>query len=56
MQLKKDRDTASLGLGAMYQNYFSKTELATKTLYDLVDNQPEEEVKLQALYQIFYEL
>lgn len=53
LQLKKDRDTASLGLGIMYQNYFSKTELATKTLYDLVDNQPEEEVKLQALYQIF---
>lgn len=53
LQLKKDRDTASLGLGTMYQNYFSKTELATKTLYDLVDNQPEEEVKLQALYQIF---
>lgn len=53
LQLKKDRDTASLGLGIMYQNYFSKTELATKTLYDLVDNNPEEEVKLQALYQIF---
>lgn len=51
--LKKDRDTASLGLGRMYENLFSKTELATKTLYDLVDNQPEDEVKLQALYQIF---
>lgn len=53
LQLKKDRDTASLGLGMMYENYFSKTELATKTLYDLVDNNPEEDVKLQALYHIF---
>lgn len=52
-QLKKARDTASLGLGRMYENYFSNTTLATKTLYDLVDNQPEDEVKLQALYQIF---
>lgn len=51
--LKKDRDTASLGLGRMYENYFSNTELATKTLYDLVDNNPEDDVKLQALYQIF---
>ncbi|MDO4225199.1 MAG: tetratricopeptide repeat protein [Bergeyella zoohelcum] len=51
--LKKDRDTASLGLGRMYENYFADTDLATKTLYNLVDNQPEEEVKLQALYQIF---
>ncbi len=53
LALKKDRDTASLGLGRMYENYFSDTELATKTLYDLVDNNPEEEVKLQALYTIF---
>ncbi len=53
LALKKDRDTASLGLGRMYDNFFSKTELATKTLYDLVDNQPEEDIKLQALYQIF---
>ncbi|MDO5616055.1 MAG: tetratricopeptide repeat protein [Cruoricaptor ignavus] len=53
LTLKKDRDTASLGLGRMYENYFSDTPLATKTLYDLVDNQPEEEVKLQALYEIF---
>lgn len=52
-ELKKDRDTASLGLGRMYENYFSNTALATKTLYDLVDNNPEAEVKLQALYQIF---
>lgn len=52
-QLKKDRDTASLGLGRMYHNLLSNNELATKTLYDLVDNQPEEEVKLQALYEIF---
>ena len=51
--LKKDRDTASLGLGRMYEAFFSKTHLATKTLYDLVDNQPEEEVELQALYTIF---
>jgi len=51
--LKKARDTASLGLGRMYESYFGDTELATKTLYDLVDQQPEEETKLQALYQIF---
>ena len=51
--LKKDRDTASLGLGRMYEAFFSKTSLATKTLYDLVDQQPEEEVELQALYSIF---
>lgn len=52
-QLKKDRDTASLGMGVMYQNYFTNTPLATKTLYDLVDVQPEEKVLLQALYEIF---
>lgn len=52
-QLKKDRDTASLGLGVMYQNYFTNTPLATKTLYNLVDNKPEEKVMLQALYEIF---
>ncbi|WP_259127569.1 type IX secretion system periplasmic lipoprotein PorW/SprE [Chryseobacterium ginsenosidimutans] len=52
-QLKKDRDTASLGLGVMYQNYFTNTSLATKTLYDLVDVKPEEKVMLQALYEIF---
>ena len=51
--LKKDRDTASLGLGRMYYDYFSDAPLATKTLYDLVDTQPEEEIKLPALYQIF---
>jgi tetratricopeptide (TPR) repeat protein len=51
--LKKARDTASLGLGGMYENYFSDTALATKTLYNLVDSPPEEEIKLQALYQIF---
>lgn len=51
--LKKDRDTATLGLGRMYDEYFSNRLLATKTLYDLVDNQPEDEVKLQALYRIF---
>ncbi|WP_374463577.1 tetratricopeptide repeat protein [Chryseobacterium sp.] len=52
-QLKKDRDTASLGLGIMYQNYFTNTPLATKTLYDLVDVKPKEKVMLQALYEIF---
>ncbi len=52
-QLKKDRDTAALGLGVMYQNYFTNTPLATKTLYDLVDVKPEEKVMLQALYEIF---
>lgn len=52
-QLKKDRDTASLGLGVMYQNYFTNTPLATKTLYDLVDVKPEEKVMIQALYEIF---
>ncbi|WP_343660588.1 tetratricopeptide repeat protein [Chryseobacterium sp.] len=52
-QLKKDRDTASLGLGIMYQNYFTNTPLATKTLYELVDVKPEEKVMLQALYEIF---
>lgn len=51
--LKKARDTASLGLGRMYETYFSDTPLATKTLYDLVDENPEEETKLQALYNIF---
>lgn len=52
-QLKKDRDTASLGLGIMYQNYFTNTPLATKTLYNLIDVKPEEKVMLQALYEIF---
>ena len=51
--LKKDRDTASLGLGRMYENYFQNTALATKTLYNLVDSKPDEETDLQALYQIF---
>ena len=52
-ELKKDRDTASLGLGRMYDEYFSDTKLATKTLYDLVDVKPVDDVKLPALYQIF---
>ena len=51
--LKKARDTASLGLGRMYESYFSDTPLATKTLYSLVDSKPEDDLKLQALYQIF---
>lgn len=52
-KLKKDRDTASLGLGIMFDNFFSNTKLATKTLYDLVDNQPDEDTELKALYQAF---
>lgn len=51
--LKKDRDTAALGLGRMYENYFSNTTLATKTLYDLADAKPEEDTKLLALYEAF---
>ncbi|WP_143093376.1 type IX secretion system periplasmic lipoprotein PorW/SprE [Halpernia frigidisoli] len=53
LALKKQRDTASLGLGRMFDSYFGNTKLATKTLYDLVDVKPEDDVKLQALYQIF---
>lgn len=53
LALKKARDTATLGLGRMYETYFSDTPLATKTLYDLADTQPEEDIKLQALYQVF---
>ena len=53
LALKKARDTASLGLGRMYENFFSDTPLATKTLYDLVDSNPDQETKLQALYSIF---
>ncbi len=53
LTLKKARDTASLGLGRMYENYFSNTPLATKTLYGLVDSKTDEETELQALYQIF---
>lgn len=52
-KLKKDRDTASLGLGIMFDNFFSNTKLATKTLYDLVDNLPDEDTELKALYQVF---
>ncbi len=51
--LKKNRDTASLGLGRMYENFFSNVSLATKTLYDLVDSKTDEETEQQALYQIF---
>ena len=53
LALKKERDSASLELGRMYETYFQNTPLATKTLYDLVDNQPEKDIKLQALYLIF---
>ena len=52
-RLKKDRDTASLGMGRMYESFFGNTKLATKTLYDLVDNKPDEETDLMALYNIF---
>jgi len=52
-KLKKDRDTASLGMGRMYESFFGNTKLATKTLYDLVDNKPDEETDLLALYNIF---
>ncbi|MCG2793469.1 MAG: tetratricopeptide repeat protein [Weeksellaceae bacterium] len=51
--LKKARDTASLGMGRMYESFFGNTKLATKTLFDLVDNKPDEETDLQALYNIF---
>ena len=53
LSLKKDRDTASLGLGRMYETYFQNTQKATETLFNLVEQNPEEEVKLQALYSIF---
>ena len=52
-KLKKQRDTASLGMGRMYENFFGNTKLATKTLYDLVDSKPDEETDLMALYNIF---
>lgn len=52
-RLKNDRDTASLELARMYDNFFSNTALATKILYDLADSNPEQEIKLQALYQAF---
>ncbi|WDF47351.1 tetratricopeptide repeat protein [Chryseobacterium sp. KACC 21268] len=52
-RLKKDRDTASLGMGRMYESFFGNTKLATKTLFDLVEAKPDEETDLQALYNIF---
>lgn len=52
-KLKKDRDTASLGIGRMYENFFDNTKLATKTLFDLTDSKPDEETDQQALYNIF---
>jgi hypothetical protein len=51
--LKKTEIPLLWDLGIMYQNYFTNTPLATKTLYDLVDVKPEEKVMLQALYEIF---
>ena len=53
LSLKKDRDTASLSLGRMYETYFQNTPKATETLFNLVEQNPEDEVKLQALYSIF---
>ena len=53
LALKKYRDTASLSLGRMYENYFQNTPKATETLFNLVEQNPEDEVKLQALYSIF---
>lgn len=52
-RLKKDRDTASLGMGRMYESFFGNTKLATKTLFELVEVKPDEETDLQALYNIF---
>lgn len=40
-------------MGIMYDDYFSNRPLSTKTLYDLVDNNPEKKVMLRALYEIF---
>lgn len=51
--LKKDRDTASLGLGIMFENFFGNSKLATKTLYDLIDTNTDEDTELKALYQAF---
>ncbi|MDO4762921.1 MAG: tetratricopeptide repeat protein [Flavobacteriaceae bacterium] len=53
LNLKKDRDTASLGMGRMYHAYFQNRALANKTLFDLIAHKPEEELKLQALYLLF---
>ena len=53
LSIKKDRDTASLSLGRMYETYFQNTPKATETLFNLVEQNPEDEVKLQALYSIF---
>lgn len=52
-KLKEERDLAILDLGRMYEAYFQNIDLATQTLYDLVEQNPEEEVRLQALYAIF---
>lgn len=53
LALKKARDSASLGLGRMYESYFGNAPLATKTWYDLVDAGTDTETELQALYLIF---
>ena len=51
--LKTQRDKATLSLATLFRDAFNDYPLATKTLYELIDNHPEEEVMLQALYQIF---
>lgn len=51
--LKRDRDTAALAMGVMYDDYFLNRPLATQTLYSLVDTKPEEKIMLRALYEIF---
>src|SRR5690606_33882311 len=52
-KLKYAHDTASLGMGIMYEDYFSNPPLATKALYDRVHDKPEQKITLQALDEIF---
>jgi len=52
--LKKSRDTAQLGLGIMYYEFFDNRPLANETLFSLIDLQPEEDTEIQALYTLFY--
>lgn len=52
-RLKKERDEAELNLGTLFRDAFNDIPLATKTLYGLIEKQPEEKVMLQALFQIF---
>ncbi len=53
VRIKNARDTASLGLGRMYESFFGNTQLATKTLFALVAAKPQESTEQQALYSIF---